>query len=422
MSTAHSTSADAPSGSAFTRPRALIVGAGIAGLSAASPLKNAGYQPVVVERSPERRRGGYFIAMFGCGRIAADRMGIEGIRNRMPASSVTHMVDRAGTRTPGLGLQDLPNGPWMMLRGDVERHAFDALPEDTELRFSTTPTAITQDADGADVTLKNTTTGTETTERFDLVVGADGIRSTVRKLLWGPHEQYLNRLGFMITAFELPEALPGLPQDEGVILSEPNRSFWVFPFKDHAPTVLFSYKPEDVDADRARAKEVGVPAHLREIYGPEPMGELMEAAMDHLEHADEFLFDSVAQVEVDHWHTGRVVLLGDAAWCPTLYSGMGATSSLAGADLLGLKLAEHPNDLETALNDWEQQLRPAIADFQKSAFPMSTLFTQTSAEEQKKQQKSIRMRRIMFHIPVLMRLLTRSKKFRLRNEDLAKAA
>lgn len=399
--------------------RALVVGAGITGLSAASALKKAGWHPVVVERSAQRRRGGYFIAMFGSGRIAAERLGLEGIRNRIADKSPTHLVDRADNRKPGLGFKDMPNRPWMMLRGDVERAAFDALPEDVPVRFSTTPTAIEQDGEGASVSLLDTATGETTTERFGLVVGADGVRSTVRRLVWGPHEDYLQRLGFMVCAFELSGTLPRLTQHEGAILSEPGRSFWVFPFEDHAPTVLFSYQAADIDAERARAKEVGVAERLRKVYGPEPLGDLMEAALEQLTGADEFLFDSTEQAKVDHWSEDRVVLVGDAAWCPTLYSGMGATSGLAGTDALGLMLAKHPDDVRGALTAWERQMRPAIADFQKSAYGMRQVFTQTNRKERAAQKRTFALRRVMMKIPSLMTLLMTSKRFRLRNGDLA---
>lgn len=396
------------------------MGAGISGLAAATALHTAGWDPVIVERADARRRGGYFIAMYGCGRIAAERIGIRGIRNRI-AATTTRQVDRQGHAKAGLGFGDLPGDPWMMLRGDVEQAAFEALPPGTELRFDTTPTAISQDADGATVTLHDTRTDRTTTERFDLVIGADGLRSTVRKLVWGPDQDYLHPLGFMITAFELPEALPGLPSREGAILSEPGRSFWVFPFADRPPTVLFSYQTDDVAAERARARQVGVVERLREVYGPQPLGELMETSLQHLERADEFLFDSVEQAKVDRWHRGRVVLLGDSAWCPTLYSGMGATSGLAGADLLGLTLQRHPGDLETALSEWERKLRPAIADFQQSAFPMRMIFTQTSAREQRSHHRSLGLRKLMFRLPLLKQLLARTRHFRLRNGDLAAA-
>ena len=158
---------------------------------------------------------------------------------------------------------------------------------------------------------------------------------------------------------------------------------------------------------------------LREVYGPESLGDLMETAIRHLEQTDEFLFDSVEQVKVDHWHDGRVVLLGDAAWCPTLYSGMGATSGLAGADALDIMLARHPGDVEGALVAWERQLCPAIDVFQRSALLMRSLFVQTTPDEQRRQVRSIGLRRFMMKIPMLTTLMTRSKHFRLRNGDLA---
>lgn len=187
---------------------ALVVGLGISGISTAIALSRAGWTPVIVEKAPFRRRGGYFIAMFGSGRIAADRLGIEGIRNRVPVRGTTHRVDRAGRRKAGMGLQDLPSCPWMMPRGDVEKAAYEALQDGVEFRYSTTPTRIDQDAEGVTVTLRDTAYDTTRTERFGLVVGADGLCSTVRKPAFGPHEKYLRRLNHMIAAFELPRTHP----------------------------------------------------------------------------------------------------------------------------------------------------------------------------------------------------------------------
>jgi 2-polyprenyl-6-methoxyphenol hydroxylase-like FAD-dependent oxidoreductase len=88
--------------------------------------------------------------------------------------------------------------------------------------------------------------------------------------------------------------------------------------------------------------------------------------LDQFEAADDFLFDSVHQVVMPSWHTDRVVLLGDSAWCVTLYSGMGASSALAGADLLGTVLQRNPGNPARALREWEMRLRPFIADHQKN--------------------------------------------------------
>ena len=413
-----STSAPSAPASAPSR-RALVVGAGIAGLSAATALHRAGWHPEIVERSGQRRRGGYFIMMFGSGRIAAEHLGIEGIRPRNAEDGMSYSFDRRGSRSSAPSFGDLPANPWMMLRGDVEKAAYEALPAGVPIRFSTSPVAIVQGPERTSVTLRDSSDGSERTEDYDLVVGADGLRSTVRRLVWGPHEDYLERVGDMICAFELPEALPGLPAQDGGNIIEPGRSFTVFPFRDHAPTVLFSYRTGDVDAERARAKEIGVAAHLREIYGPEPLGEMMEAALGHLESTDEFLFDSVEQVHVDHWHHGRVVLLGDAAWCPSLYSGMGATSSLSGADTLRVMLERHPESLEKALTAWEAKLREPIEEFQRSAAPMRSLFTVDTAEEIARRGRTQPVQRFLFSFPPTRAVIANLPTFRRRDSDLA---
>lgn len=364
--------------------RVLVVGMGVSGIATAIRLHAAGWTPVIVERSAERRRGGYFVGLFEAGLIAADRLGIlSHLHDRNPYS-LSYLVDRSGRKFRTFSMKDLPGRPWLMLRGDVEQATFAALPADVEVRYSTVPTAIVQDDNGVDVTLVNSATGQSVTERFDLVVGADGLRSTVRSLVFGPHEQYLHRLGYMVAAFEFPGTPAGLEPGVSVQLVEPDRAMWVFAFADHDPTIMISYRTDDVDAEFTyRAAD-----RIREVFADQPLGATLSDVLDALDHAEHVLFDSAEQVHLKTWHQGRVLLLGDSAWSVTLYAGMGVSAGLIGADLLGELLERHPGDVPTALSEWEHGLRPYIEEYQAVGLKQRAFFVPDALRQ-------IRVRRAM---------------------------
>jgi 2-polyprenyl-6-methoxyphenol hydroxylase-like FAD-dependent oxidoreductase len=193
----------------------------------------------------------------------------------------------------------------------------------------------------------------------------------VRKLVFGPHEDYLHPLGYMIGACVLSKPVEGYRSDEGLVLAEAGRSAWLFAYANHNPTVLFSYRTNDVNAEFSRPPIES----LRRAFGPQPTGSVLGQLLDQYEVADEALFDSVNQVKMDRWHQGRVVLIGDAAWCPTLYSGMGASSGMAGSELLGDILETYPDNLSLALLKWEERMRPFADGLQQSALNERIIFT-----------------------------------------------
>jgi 2-polyprenyl-6-methoxyphenol hydroxylase-like FAD-dependent oxidoreductase len=343
----------------MTSKRAVILGAGIAGLAAAVRLRQIGWEPVVVERAPARRRGGYALHLFGLGYDAVERMGtLPKLTERDFGALNLISISPDGRRrftVPGPALQGLFGGRNLtLLRSDVEAVLYEAVRDTVQLRFGTTIKAVTQDPAGVHITLFD-----GTTLDADLLIGADGRHSRVRELLFGPEAGFRTDLGHVVAAF-IPRQPPvGLPEGSVMTLNMPGRTANLLNPGSGRAAVFLAYASPDPAAELA----IGPRAALRRAFGD--LDGVVPDVLAQLDHAESVYFDTGSQITVSSWSRGRVVLLGDAAWLASVFAGYGASLAVGGADLLGAALQRHPGDVPGALTAWEAQLRPEVTRRQR---------------------------------------------------------
>ena len=356
------------------RPRAVVVGAGIAGLGAALRLHQAGWDVLVAERTPSRRSGGYAVAFAGPGYDAAERMGIlpELVERHITPDRMDYVRPDGRTRfsVPGPTVRAMVGDRSLnILRGDIEDVLYQAVSgqssdqapdpasgsaaDPVEIRFGTSIVGVEQDADGVDVTLDD-----GTTERADLLVGADGLHSATRRLVFGAEDDLrldLNHMAGVFTLDRLPDAVePGVTAS----LTDTGRTLAIVSLGADRAVAFFGYRTERPMDELADGPQVA----LRRAY--DDMGWVAPDVLDQLGRAESVYFDTISQVVVDRWSKGRVVLLGDAAWCVTLFAGYGSSLAVAGADALGAALERH-QDVQEALREWEAEIRPEAERKQK---------------------------------------------------------
>jgi 2-polyprenyl-6-methoxyphenol hydroxylase-like FAD-dependent oxidoreductase len=340
--------------------RAVIVGAGIAGLATALRLGRDGWRTVVAERAPARRSSGYMVNLLGPGYNAAERLGLLPALSAHDLGLFTNVLIRADGRpkfTVPSAIAEAAVGKRTLsvFRGDLESTLYEAVCNRAEIRFGTTVASIDQDADQVRVVLSD-----GTTEHADLLVGADGVHSATRTALFGSGFQV--DLPYVVGAFPLAYPVAGVPDSSGVTFIGPGRTAAIVNLGPDRSSAFFTYRCADPTADLRR----GPVDALGAVFGD--LGAGVSDAIRHLERDPAgAYFDEVSQVVMSRWSTGRAVLLGDAAWCVTLFAGHGAALALAGADQLGAALQRHNDDIPAALADWESGLRPEASKRQALA-------------------------------------------------------
>ncbi|NKY85091.1 FAD-dependent monooxygenase [Nocardia veterana] len=333
----------------------LVAGASIAGPALAHWLRRRGAEVTVVERAPELRPGGQAVDARGVTKEVIRRMGLEpAVRAACTETAGACIVDAHGNVLETFRA-DADGGDGYIseieiLRGDLARVLYDDTRDQVEYRFGDRIAELAQDADGVDVTF-----AAGDRRRFDLVIGADGLHSALRALVFGPHEQFIHHLGHVLAFYSVPNAF-GL--DRWLVeYQEPGRSALLRPIRDATRAMaMFSFASADFDVDYR-----DVPAQKRLLRERTAgLGWLTRDILGYLDESPDFYLDQVAQVRMDHWWRGRVGLVGDAAYSSSPLSGQGTGLALVGAYLLAGELAATGWNPEAGFARYEARMRSFV--------------------------------------------------------------
>lgn len=338
----------------------LISGGGIAGPALAHWLVKAGYRPTIVERAAAPRPGGQTVDLRGAGRTVVERMGLlPAVRAVTVEERGVAYVDTAG-RWLGEMSAEAFGGEGVVaeievMRGDLAQVLLDAAGDGVEYLYDDAVTAIEQDDEGVTVRFQRAPQ-----RRFGLVVGADGLHSGVRALAFGPEERFVHPLGCVTAFFTVPDRY-GL---EG----------WMRMY--NAPGTMLALRPDRVPGQVKalmgfRTPPAGV--HRRDVAAQRALltrtfagtGWVADQVIADLQDSTDLVVEEIGQTRMDSWSSGRVVLLGDAAWCPSPLSGLGTSTALVGAYVLAGELARAGGDRTAALAAYEDVMRPYIAQAQE---------------------------------------------------------
>jgi 2-polyprenyl-6-methoxyphenol hydroxylase-like FAD-dependent oxidoreductase len=344
----------------MAQPTVVISGAGIAGPALAHWLSAADYRIVVVELADGIRPGGQTVDLRGAGRAVVERMGLmDQVVQRSLRQRGVAWVRADGRRRADMPVEAFHGNGFVskleILRGDLVDVLYRHTAERVEYRFDTRISSLEQSDHGVEVTLAD-----GTTLSADLVVGADGPHSAVRRMVFGPEEQFVKPLGGYNAWFTAPDTV-GLDGWYLMYQAPPGLNASMRPSHDPANAkagLAFASEPiaydrRDLDQQRKLLAERFTGAGWQ-------CDALLEAAAD----ADDFYFDEFAQVHMPTISNGRVTLVGDAGYCASPLSGMGTSLALVGAYVLAGELGSADslgNDrIRLALQRYQTVLRPYI--------------------------------------------------------------
>ncbi len=226
-----------------------------------------------------------------------------------------------------------------------------ATKDTTDYKFNDSIAAPEEHADGVDVTFVNGDTVT-----YDIVIGADGLHSNIRSLVFGRESQFERYIGFCFAGFTMPNTF-GL--DRGALAyTLPGKNAVIYATNDGGPVyafLVFKYPTSPFRKSLTDADKRDLTARMFEGVDGWIVPQMVEA----MRKADDLFFDSVSQIYMPAWSKGRVVLAGDAAHATSFMSGQGSSMALAGAYVLAGEIATKA-DYSSAFEAYEKLVRPFV--------------------------------------------------------------
>lgn len=385
--------------------KALVVGGGIAGLGTALALAGDGWEVEVLEQSPSLRSGGYMMNILGPGFTAAETLGlVSRLRSRALGSFATQLVDRKGrprvTMPASFAEGARGERSLSLFRGDLEDALFKAASAHVDIRFGMGVTAVSPSTEGTVATLTD-----DSTISVDLLVGADGLNSTVRTLVFG--DGYRVDKPYVLAACKLAESPSAIPLESATTFIDLGRTLGVVNLSADQACAFFAYRCQDPAAELNAGVVASLRRHFSDVQGaaPEVLGQIAKCPST-------TYFDRVSQVIMPRWSKGTTVLVGDAAWCTSLFAGYGGSLALHGTQALAESLSgsKSPIELPARLVTWERALRPLVEKRQKEFRHSERYFSPTSRAAIRMNEMTVRAM-LLPGIKTLVQRAIQRKKF-----------
>jgi 2-polyprenyl-6-methoxyphenol hydroxylase-like FAD-dependent oxidoreductase len=372
--------------------KVLINGGGIAGPCLAFWLTRQGHAVTITEQARQLRTGGQAVDFRGPSLTVLERMALlERVRASATQMGPLVLVDDRGKEVGRLPAE-VVSGELEIFWGDLARILYEAVREDVNYLFGIRVTAVDDDGERVDVTFSDASTSS-----YDLLIGADGLHSGTRRMVFGPEEQHVTQLGQCFGFFDIENRLR--LDHSGMACIDAGRTAALQAIDPDKPARA-SFFLNDPHLDFDYRDTDGNKRLFAERYAG--MGWEVPNLLEGLAEAPEVYFDSIAQVHLDSYSRGRVCLIGDAAWCASPRSGMGTSLAVVGAYVLAHEMRAARGDYAAAFARYQRLLAPYVARCQKLA--IAALKTDRFSSGWRARLRNVAIR--LVRIPAVSKLVT----------------